>query len=98
MVKRQFRQIKRKSRCLDVNGGFKKNGTAVIMWPCHSGPNQKFAYNRKTRQLKNKMTKKCVDYKRGRLVQNTCSARSKSQKWRKTQKHYVSVANKRMKI
>ena len=55
-----YRQIQRKSRCLDINGGFKKNGTPVIMWPCHSGPNQKFAYNRKTHQLRNKMTRKCV--------------------------------------
>jgi hypothetical protein len=93
-----YRKIQRKSRCLDVNGGFKKNGTPVIMWPCHSGPNQKFAYNRKTHQLRNKMTRKCVDYKKGRLVQNTCSARSKSQKWRKTKRGYVSVSNPKIRI
>ena len=93
-----FSQI-RKQYCLDVEGGIRKNNARVIMWPCHSGPNQKFAYNRKTRQLKNKLTRKCVEanQKRG-LVQNTCSARSKSQQWRKTKKHYVSLTNKRMKI
>lgn len=97
MVYRQIRSS-RKSRCLDVPGGIRKNGIPLIRWPCHSGPNQKFAYNRKTRQLRNKMTRKCVDHKKGRLIQNRCSAKSKSQKWRKTKRGYVSVSNPKIRI
>jgi hypothetical protein len=95
---RIFSQI-RKPYCLDVEGGSMKNGAPLIMYPCHSGPNQKFAYNRKTRQLKNKMSLKCVEanQKRG-LVQNKCSSNKRTQQWRKTKKHYVSLTNKRMKI
>lgn len=94
----RFRQI-RKTSCLDVPGGSRKNNTPLIMWPCHSGPNQKFAYNRKTRQIQNKLTRKCLEANRKRgLVQNTCNSKKRTQQWRKTKKHYVSVANKRMQI
>ena len=88
----------RKPYCLDVEGGSMKNGAPLILYPCHSGPNQQFSYNRKTRQIKTKMSKKCLDIKKGRVVQNTCNSKRKSQKWRRTKKHYVSVSNKGIRL
>ena len=28
--------------CMDIKGGSSSSGTDVIIWPCHSGPNQSF--------------------------------------------------------
>jgi hypothetical protein len=44
---------KNKSRkmCMDVEGGYTGDNGRIISYPCHNGPNQKFHYNRKTKQL-----------------------------------------------
>ena len=82
-----------RKRCMDVAGGYKGDNGRIILYPCHNGPNQKFHYNRKTKQIKNKFSQKCVDLDNyGRLVQNTCSSK-KTQKWIKRKNNWISVAN-----
>lgn len=54
--------------CLDVEGGSQANGANIITYPCHNGDNQLFRYNRVTKQLRNKLSNKCVEKRNGRLV------------------------------
>jgi hypothetical protein len=69
--------------CMDVNGGIKTENNPIIMWPCHGGPNQKFKYNRTSKHIKSRYSKKCVDIaENGMLVQRKCNRRKKTQKWR----------------
>jgi hypothetical protein len=53
----------------------------MIVYPCHKGPNQKFQYNKKTKQIRSKSTYKCLDIKKGRVIQNKCNLHKKTQKW-----------------
>ena len=68
--------------CLDVEGGSKANGAPILAYPCHKGANQLFHYNRKTKQLRNKHSRKCIEKRNGRLVQYGCNPRTRRQKWR----------------
>jgi hypothetical protein len=86
---------KTQKKCMDVSGGYKGNNGRIILYPCHNGPNQKFHYNRTTKQLKNKYSKKCVDLDNtGRLVQQKCAS-SKTQKWIKRKTNWISLKNKK---
>ena len=80
-------------RCMDVEGGYKGDNGRIILYPCHTGPNQKFHHNRKTKQLMIKSSGKCVDLLGDRLVQNTCSSSKKTQKWIKRKNNWISVTN-----
>jgi Ricin-type beta-trefoil lectin domain len=33
-------------KCLDVYGGVSDDGTDIILWPCHNGPNQQWRFAR----------------------------------------------------
>jgi poly(3-hydroxybutyrate) depolymerase len=44
-------------RCLDVNGANSANGSAIIIWDCHTNPNQQFTQNGQTLQVLGK----CLD-------------------------------------
>lgn len=87
---------KNKSRkmCMDVEGGFTGDNGRIISYPCHNGPNQKFHYNRKTKQLRNKLSQKCIELKNGLLIQNKCNRSKKTQKFYKHKKNWVSCMNK----
>lgn len=87
--------IKNKKYCMDVVGNQKGNKIPIIMYPCHGGPNQKFKYNKKTRQIKSNSTNKCMDIKKGKIIQNKCNSRKKTQKWSYKKNHWVSIANKK---
>ena len=74
-------------------GGIKKENTPVIMWPCHKGPNQKFKYNKSTKQIMSLHSKKCVDIgKNGAFVQKKCQSNKLSQKWKYQNKKWRSLA------
>jgi len=81
--------------CMDVEGGIRKNNTPIISYHCHGGPNQKFKYNNKTKQIKSKYTKKCLDIVKNRIVQKKCNSRRKTQKWVYKKKNWVSLANRK---
>lgn len=68
--------------CLDVEGASKKNGANIIRFPCNNGPNQKFYYNGKTKQIIAKHSKKCVELKNGHSVQTKCKTKKNTQKWK----------------
>ena len=93
----KFRQIhtSKSDYCLDVYGGVKKSNIPVISYKCHTGTNQKFLYNKKTKQIKAKHSKKCFDIRKERVVQTKCNTRKKSQKWNYRNKHWISVKNKK---
>lgn len=69
---------------MDIEGGYKGDNGRIIVYPCHSGANQKFHHNRKTKQVMIKSSGKCVDLLGDRLVQNTCSSSKKHTKMDKT--------------
>jgi hypothetical protein len=71
--------------CVDIPGAIRANVQA-ISYKCHGGPNQKFRYNNRTKQIRSVSTNKCLTASRGRVVQKRCDGKSKSQKWRKTGK------------
>ena len=83
--------------CMDVEGGNLGEDARVISFPCHYGPNQKFRYNYKTKQIISKHSRKCVDLDlvKNRIYQKTCSVAKKTQKWRKKQNHWFSLANRK---
>jgi hypothetical protein len=84
------------SYCMDVNGGFRSENNPIIMWPCHKGPNQKFKYNRRTKQIKSVHSRKCVDIgKDSRIVQRKCDTRKNTQKWKLKNRKWMSLQNKR---
>jgi hypothetical protein len=68
------------------------------MFPCHKGPNQKFTYIQKTKQLQSKSTHKCVDVDKRNLpnsvVQRKCNPKSKTQKWVRRKQQWQSLDNK----
>ena len=69
--KSRFRQIHTSNPdyCLDVYGGLKKSNIPIISFKCHTGTNQKFLYNKKTKQIQAKHSKKCFDTKKQKVVQ-----------------------------
>lgn len=81
--------------CLDVYSGSKKKNIPLISYKCHNGDNQKFFYNKKTRQLKIKSSKKCLDMTGQFVAQKKCSTRKKSQKWTYKNKQFKSVKNRK---
>jgi len=105
MATKKYQSIKIKinknktKKCMDVEGGFTGNNGRIILYPCHPGPNQKFHYNRKTKQLRIKSSGKCVDIgSENKLVQNKCSSSKKTQKWIKRKNNWVPYINKKLKI
>lgn len=80
--------------CLDVNGGLVKSNIPIISHKCHNGTNQDFLYNKKTKQIKAKHSKKCFDTIKQKVVQKKCNTRKKSQKWNYKNKHWISLKNK----
>ena len=79
---------------MDVEGGYNGENGRIILYSCHNGPNQKLHYNRKTKRIQIKSSRKCIDLdNHGRLVQNTCSSSKKTQKWIKRKNKWISVAN-----
>ena len=96
---RKYRSIPVPSvlHCMDVEGGNLGEDIRVISFPCHSGPNQKFQYNKKTNQIISKHSHKCIDLDlvKNRLYQKTCSVAKKTQKWRKKRNHWISLANRK---
>ena len=94
--KSRFRQIHTSNAnyCLDVYGGLKKSNVPIISFKCHTGTNQKFLYNKKTKQIQAKHSKKCFDTKKQNVVQKNCNTRKKSQKWYYKNKKWISLKNK----
>jgi hypothetical protein len=94
--KSRFRQIHTSNAnyCLDVYGGLKKSNVPIISFKCHTGTNQKFLYNKKTKQIQAKHSKKCFDTKKQNVVQKKCNTRKKSQKWNYKNKKWISLKNK----
>jgi hypothetical protein len=94
--KSRFRQIHTSNAnyCLDVYGGLKKSNVPIISFKCHTGTNQKFLYNNKTKQIQAKHSKKCFDTKKQKVVQKKCNTRKKSQKWNYKNKKWISLKNK----
>ena len=95
-MKTRFKQIhtSNPAYCLDVYGGLIKSNVPIITFKCHKGKNQEFLYNKKTKQIKAKHSKKCVDTKKQKVVQKKCNTRKKSQKWNYVNKHWISLKNK----
>ena len=81
-----------KNLCLDIEGGNCCENTRIIPWQCHKGSNQKFAHNSR-KQLVAKSSGKCVDIRKGRLVQRTC--RKNTAKWVKRNKKWYSLKNRK---
>ena len=94
--KSRFRQIQTSNAnyCLDVYGGLKKSNVPIISFKCHTGTNQKFLYNKKTKQIQAKHSKKCFDTRKQQVVQKKCNTRKKSQKWNYKNKKWISLKNK----
>jgi hypothetical protein len=84
----------RKNYCMDVFGNSRDENAPVTMFPCHHGINQKFKYNRKTRQLRGMYSNKCVDISSANyIVQRKCNPRTKTQKWKRSKGQFISVYN-----
>jgi hypothetical protein len=71
--------------CLDVSGSGTSSGTAVIMYRCGTGNNQKWTIDSSNRIVAGHTTGKCLDTENGtivagtRLVIRTCSTTAPSQ-------------------
>jgi hypothetical protein len=82
----------RKNYCMDVAGNSRKENTPVIMYPCHKGPNQKFTYNRNTRNIRSHSSGKCISVSsKNRIVQQKCNSRKTQQKWKHAKGRLVSI-------
>ena len=93
-INKSKNKSKTQKRCMDVEGGYIGENGRIILYSCHNGPNQKLHYNRKTKRIQIKSSRKCIDLdNHGRLVQNTCSSSKKTQKWIKRKNKWISVAN-----
>ena len=79
--------------CMDVEGGVRRSNARLISYPCHGRSNQQFKYNRRTRQIQSKGTKKCLDVVKNRILQKMCNPRKRTQKWFYKNKRWVSAAN-----
>jgi len=86
---------KNQKYCADIPGAKKTENLQTIVYPCHNGPNQKFRYNRKTKTLRNKATKKCLTAYKGRIVQKRCT-KSKTQKFERRGKKWVNLATSKL--
>jgi hypothetical protein len=73
--------------CMDVEGGNLGENARIVRYPCHSGKNQKFHYNKTTKQIVAQHSGKCVENVDGRLFQRKCSSKKYTQKWRKGKKN-----------
>jgi hypothetical protein len=95
--RKTFRNIRTSDSkyCMDIYSGAHQSNLPLISFPCHTGPNQQFLYNKKTKQIKVKSSKKCLDAKGEKIVQNKCNTRKKSQKWNYTKKHFKSLKNRK---
>jgi hypothetical protein len=51
----------RRKYCIDITKKRQTDNDSVLIYPCHKGPDQKFQYNRKTRQIRNVYSNKCLD-------------------------------------
>ena len=99
MKKSEFRSIHVNPKyCLDVYSGSKKSNIPLISYKCHKGTNQKFLYDKKTKQIKIKSSKKCLDIHGEKVIQKKCNTRKKSQKWVHKNKHWKTVKNKCMDV
>jgi len=79
-----------------TNNSNKIEPVPVFIYPCHTGSNQKFQYNRKTRQIRSVSSNKCIDISPdNRIVQGTCNSRKKTQKWKRSKGRWRSVYNKK---
>jgi hypothetical protein len=84
-----------KKYCMDVEFGDKNENARFIGYPCHGGPNQKFRYNNKTKQLIAKHSRKCMENVAGRIYQKTCDSSKKTQKWIRKKGKWMSMDNKK---
>jgi hypothetical protein len=88
--------LTRQNYCIDVFGDTLGENSLTTAFPCNKRPSQNFAYNRKTKQIQNKFSNKCLDLERMRpIVQRTCNPKSKTQKWTRNKKHWKSAYDKR---
>ena len=66
--------------CVDIQAGSRSDGARLVIWECHYGWNQFWAYDSKTQQLSNPETGKCItvdeDVSSGKTfaVLGSCSA------------------------
>jgi hypothetical protein len=56
--------------CVDIPGANCTNNVQAISYKCHQGPNQRFRYNRRTKQIRSLATRKCLTARKGRVVQS----------------------------
>ena len=82
-MSRKKGSIRSTGYCMDVYRGSRKNNAPILMYPCHGGPNQKFTYHSKTKHIRSLYSRKCLDIRKGRIVQKKCSQTRKSQQWRR---------------
>ncbi|APR82432.1 Endo-1,4-beta-xylanase [Minicystis rosea] len=79
---------KHSGKCLDINGGSTADGAGVIQWPCHSGPNQRFAFAPLGNgySIKVMHSGKCLevpgsDIHNGTPIQQSTCTGAQNQKW-----------------
>jgi len=82
---RQIPIVNKSKYCVDIEGGNCCENARIIGFPCHKGANQKFHYNKTTKQLISKSSNKCLDRNNQMIVQRKCKSAKKSQKWTKSQ-------------
>lgn len=63
--------------CLDDPNSNTADGTQLILWTCHTNPNQVITQNGAALQVMGK----CFEANGGRLVINTCNSTSTNQQW-----------------
>lgn len=84
-----------KKYCFDIEGGNCCENARLIGYPCHKGTNQKFHYNKTTKQLIAKSSNKCLEINKNGIIQKKCNPIRKSQKFTKKQRKWISVTNKK---
>lgn len=96
----RFRRLRtsKSKYCVDVHSGSTRSNAPLISYRCHKGPNQRFAYNKRTKQLIAQHSKKCLDILGRQIVQTRCNPRKTSQKWNYTHKQWVSSKNTTRKL
>ena len=105
-MKKSFRSIKIKrcanntrrncvKSCMDVEFGNRNDDARYIAYPCHGGPNQKFHYDKKTKQIMAKHSRKCMENISGRIYQKKCDNSKKTQKWTRKKGKWMSMDNKK---
>ena len=94
-VKKNKTKRNNKKYCMDVEFGDRKENARLIGYPCHSGPNQKFRHNKKTKQLIAKHSGMCLENVDGRILQKKCNVSKKTQKWMLKKGKWMSLSNKK---